>query len=253
MRAPLVLGLVLTAACLQTAAVPEIPLRGTKWVLSSLSGQPPLARSRVTIEFETDSASGYGGCNWYGGPYRLSGRNLSFEEVGSTSRGCLSPSGVEEQERQYLEALRRIRGYRIDGDRLRLQDATGSSLLEFTRRVPFGMNPADLVGTSWTLRSLDGAAPIGTRPIRITFSTADTIRGFAGCRDFESKYSAEQDRIGVSETRMGATECHAGDAVLEQEGTFTTDLSEAEHYRLTPDRLEIFTAPGRVLVFDRRE
>jgi hypothetical protein len=60
MRASLVLGLILTAGCLQTAGAPEIPLRDTEWVLSSLLGRPPLAQFRTTIQDRLERLTAHG-------------------------------------------------------------------------------------------------------------------------------------------------------------------------------------------------
>lgn len=254
MRRLLIVALLplLAAACVATTEPTEVALGGNEWVLASLGGAPPVPRSRLTLQFESQTAGGYGGCNWYGGDYRVgTRRTLRFDEFSSTARGCLSPPGVEDQEREYLDALGRVEHYRVSANRLVLLDQSNTPLLEFTRREPLPMNEQDLIGTSWSLRSLDGTPPLPGPPIRMTISSAEAIRGFAGCRDFTAVYDARGDTIRVSETRMGATECDAPDAILEQEGRFTTDLSEASHYRLAGDRLELFTTHGRMLVFVR--
>ncbi|HSN69509.1 MAG TPA: META domain-containing protein, partial [Thermoanaerobaculia bacterium] len=156
-----------------------------------------------------------------------------------------------DQERSYLETLKAASRYSIEGDRLVLSATDGAALLTLTRRKALAMNPEHLVGTAWRLESIGGAPPAGRAPITISFPEAGTIRGFAGCRDFVSRYRATGDRIGLSETHMVGTECNAPPAIALQEGDLTTHLSEAEHYVLGEDRLEMTTAAGVVLVFRR--
>jgi hypothetical protein len=48
---------------------------------------------------------------------------------------------------------------------------------------------------------------------------------------------------------MGSLECSRGNTVLQREGQFTTDLSEATYWSLSPGRLELTTHGGRTLEF----
>lgn len=250
MRIRLLVAIVL-AGC-AAAGAPERALTGSEWELTSLRGEPPAGKSRITLRFDAGSAGGYGGCNWYGGEYALSGNEIAWKEMSSTLRACMD-GALTDQEARYLEALRTVARYRVEGDRLVLSDAAGNALVELERRVLLSMDPRALVGTRWRLLSIDGAPPAGGAPLTIAFPQEGTIRGFAGCRAFVSRYRAEGDRIDVSETHMDGTECDAPRTIAVQEGDFTTHLSEAEHYRLAGDRLEMTTAGGVVLVFARMD
>jgi heat shock protein HslJ len=239
----------LLAGC-ATADAPDPDLVGTEWVLASIRGEAPVAKSRITLRFDEAGAGGYGGCNWYGGAYDASGGELEWKEMSSTLRACLDPAAGD-QERRFLEAVGAATRYRIEGDRLLLSNGGSAPLLIFTRRAAVPMNPDELLGTRWRLESIDGAPPVGSAPLTIAFPEAGTIRGFAGCREFVSRYRAEGDRIGLTETTMSGTECAAPPDVAVQEGDFTTHLSEVEHYRLSDGRLEMTTAGGATLVFSR--
>ncbi|HKG95568.1 MAG TPA: META domain-containing protein [Gemmatimonadaceae bacterium] len=228
-------------------------LDSTEWVLASLGGAPAVAGSRVTLRFADESAGGYGGCNWYGGGYTASGASIHFASVESTARACLLPDGVGEQEARFYGALRRAASYRVAGDRLEMADSSGASIVALTRRVPAPMRPQDLVGTSWQLRSVGDTAQSAAAgpPLTLHFSPTG-IDGFAGCRRYTGTYEARGDEVRITSLAMASTECGAGDAALQREGRFTTDLSEASNYRLSGDSLEWLTAPGRRLVFVRQ-
>jgi heat shock protein HslJ len=215
-------------------------------LLTAIRGEPPVPGSRITLRFDETGAGGYGGCNWYGGAYRAEGGEIEWKEMSSTMRACLDQA-LMEQEGKLLAAMNDVERYRVEGERLLLEDADGSALLEWSRRRPIPMDPAALFGTEWRLESMKGAPPAGRITMRFVDATA--IRGFAGCRAFVSRYRAAGDRLSVTETHMEGTECGAPPRVAVEEGDFTTFLSEAEHYRLEGERLEITTAAGVTLVF----
>jgi heat shock protein HslJ len=239
---------------LVTQVQQSISLNGTEWLLSSFNGKPPVPGSRITLEFEPDSLGGYSGCNWYGGAYTTAGTTLAVQEISGTARGCAAPAGIGKQESAYYRALRQVAAYGLIGNRLDLKSHTDELLLSFIRREPLAMDPADLVGTRWQLQSVNQRPPPTEVAITLSFSK-DGLSGFAGCRGYTGTYVAEGDDIRVTSISMSETECGKGDALLLFEGQYTTDLSEAEHYRLDSDALEIATAPGRALVFaaQRRE
>jgi heat shock protein HslJ len=129
-----------------------------------------------------------------------------------------------------------------------MTDSGNAVSLTLVPRVRSAMNPADLVGTRWRLRSVNDTMQSGDSAITLQL-TARTMSGFAGCRAYTGTYQAEGDKIGFPSISMTETECNKGEAALLREERFTTDLSEAAHYRLGATELEIATAPGRKLVF----
>jgi len=239
------------AACGGQDEVPD--LEGSEWVLSSLNGGIPLQDTQITLAFETDTAGGFGGCNAYGGSYTRQGDALSIDEIASTAQACLEPEGVMEQESAYLDALWDVVSYRVADERLELLDDSGAVRLVYTRQQVFEGDPAQLVGTTWRLVTLNGS-PFGEG---MTYSIAfeeDSYSGLAGCRHFEGDYQAGDGEIGFPSTFMLETECPgADDDYYAREGQFTDSLTWAQHWRIRDDRLEIHTAGGGVLVFEAIE
>lgn len=85
-----------TPAATETATTTtdgEDNLAGTQWSLVSMgvpgAESPAVAGTMITLAFETaGQAGGSGGCNWYGGEYRVEGNTLSFGEIARTLMGC---------------------------------------------------------------------------------------------------------------------------------------------------------------------
>ena len=135
-----------------------VDLADTEWVLTSLNGGSLLEGSNITLNFGTETATGFAGCNNVGGEYTAADKGiLTIPEIGSTEMGCPTPEGILEQESAYVDALRNAATYRVVDDRLEIANAAGETTLVFARKAQVPMDPADLVGTKWLLRSLDGS------------------------------------------------------------------------------------------------
>lgn len=228
-------------------------LNKTEWILSSLNGQPLIANSNITLTFNDGNLGGYGGCNWYGSTYTATTGTLSIGGIGGTQRGCDTPFGVLQQEATYYDALKQVAMYQVVNNRLEMKNRADEVGLVFTQKEQFAMNPADLVGTKWQLHAINQKPLLPNSTISLSFTGADTISGFAGCRGYTGTYEANGDNIRFPSIGMTETECDKGEAILVQEGQYTTDLSEATDYRLSKDQLEIFTAPGHTLLFTSQQ
>ena len=125
----------LTAGCATAAhGQPPAPgnvLAGTAWTLVSLNGDPLVEGTAVTLRFDNTAVEGTGGCNTYSGSYTASEDSLNLGDVVRTEMACPEPEGVFEQEQAYFRALGDVAQYRVDGERLELQDGNGVQILEF--------------------------------------------------------------------------------------------------------------------------
>lgn len=233
------------------ALTPALSLEGSEWLLTLLNGEVLTAGSQITLEFAADQASGFAGCNAYGGAYSESEAGaLSIEELAVTAQACLQPEGIMAQEAAYLQALREAASYRVAGERLELQDEVGGTTLVFDQNHDVPMNPQDLIGTTWELVSLDGQNPVEGSSITLGFYDDRHASGHAGCRDYATTYQASGDEIRFPSLAMTGDEaCLADEALYLQEGRYTDALSWATRYRLSGEALEILTARGEVLVF----
>jgi heat shock protein HslJ len=113
------------------------------------------------------------------------------------------------------------------------------------------MDPADLLGTAWRLASLNGRNLIEGSTVTLAIHNEHQVSGQAGCRDYVAGYEASGDDISFTFLAMIEADCPLDDALLEQEGRYTTILGWATDYRLLDAQMEILTERGEVLTFDR--
>ena len=239
---------------------PEIPpitrssldLEGSSWILTTLNGADLFPDTHITLGFAGGQASGFAGCNAYGGPYAAGDDGtLSIAMLEVTAQACLEPEGVMEQEDAYLKAFQGAAAYRVVRDRLHLLDTRGDPLLVFSRKEELAMDPGKLLRTVWQLVSLNGASPVEGSIITLAFHDGSHASGQAGCREYTAAYEASGDKIRFPFLSMsGDDACLADEALYRQEGRYTDALSWATNYLLDEGRLEISTARGEVLIFE---
>jgi heat shock protein HslJ len=237
----------------EASATNNVPaqLDDSEWTLTMLHGAALLPGTSVTLGFADGVASGFAGCNAYGGPYSAGDDGaLSVSTLEVTAQACLEPEGVMEQEAAYLAAFQESAAYQMAGDRLDLMDSAGESLLSFAREEEFAMDPGDLPRTVWQLVSLNGAGLVEGSIITLAFHDGSHASGQAGCREYTTTYEASGDKIRFPFLSMsGDDACLADEALYEQEGRYTDALSWATNYLLSEGQLEIRTARGEVLIF----
>jgi heat shock protein HslJ len=256
----LVFGIAL-AACAPTT-LPTLPpatsvptaaaagaLEGTEWVLCSLRGEPLLKDTHISLGFEGGQASGFAGCNGYGGPYAAEEGILSFPEIAVQLQLCPEPEGVMEQEEVYLQALMAAVNYQLIDGHLEILDESGETILEYSQQKGADLEPAGLIGTAWQLVSMDGQEPAEGSTITLVFHDEHRVSGHAGCRDYVAVYDAASDDLGFSYMAMLGAVC-PDKPLLVQEGAYTTTLEWTVHYRLAEARLELLTVRGETLAFE---
>jgi heat shock protein HslJ/putative hemolysin len=229
-------------------------LLDTDWQLISLRGGPLLEDTQITIRFEERWLSGFAGCNIYGGgpdsgKYAVTAEgDLSIPLVAITVMDCPSPEGVMEQEQVYVDALTDAAAYSVADARLEIQNAARDTILVYVRQEELDMDPSELVGTAWQLVSMNGASPAEGSSITLAFQDARWISGHTGCRDYLAVYGAEGDDLDLVFTAILGPVC-PDDALVEQEGAYTTILGWTNRFRLSETQLELLTTRGEVLVF----
>lgn len=111
-----------------SSGVESTSLKSTSWQLDSLAGLNIVpAGKNVTLEFNANTKiSGFGGCNKYGGSYKTSGKNISFNNVYSTEMACDNM----QVESTFYAALKKADSYNISGSKLMLYER-GALLASF--------------------------------------------------------------------------------------------------------------------------
>lgn len=226
-------------------------LPGTKWVLTSLRGQPLLPDTTISLEFGEAWYSGYTGCNNYGGGPD-SGKYTTTDEgileilgMAVTVQACPEPEGVMEQEQAYIAAFASIATYRLNEDRLELQDATGETVLIYARQPECATPPADLAGTTWQLVSVDGQAPMEGSDTTLVFLDDKWLLEYSKCEAYIKAYQMVGHELDL------VLEAWLGRVCQDEGGQGATTLGAPSDYcLLTQDRLQITTVPGQVFVYE---
>lgn len=86
-----------------------------------------------------------------------------------------------------------------------------------------GAAPPKLAGTSWTIASINGAAPTAERKAEVRFSE-DRISGNAGCNSFGAGYAISGDVM--TATQVISTKMACVGAGMDQENAFFKILGQ---------------------------
>ena len=226
----------------------SIELDGTQWSLVSINDGELIEGSHISLYFRNGSVWGSAGCNIYGGDYSTEDPNiLKIPVPGMTEMACPSPEGVLGQEQEYVNTLHNAALYSVTYDTLEIYSSGNHKLLLFERKQEYSMNPADLIGTSWQLVSMNEAPILEGLSITLTFDSDSEASGRAGCIDYVLPYTASGDDIrwGMSTKRDGELPQE-----IERQALHYTDIIMwGANYRLTAEQLEIFTAKGDTLIY----
>lgn len=118
---------------------PQAAPTQTGWQLTlwESNGSPVTLAAAVppSLLLENGQVSGFGGCNTFGGSYRLSGEQITFDPLQATQRGCDGP--IMAQETQFFSALQAARQLTREGDRtlvLVYGEQPNGGRLVFTRK-----------------------------------------------------------------------------------------------------------------------
>jgi len=224
-------------------------LDGTQWSLSEINGKELIKGSYISLYFRNGSLHGSAGCNTYGAEYPTEEHAiLKIPMPSITEAACSSPKGVLEQEQEYVKTLSSAAQFSIADNKLKIYNHENKKLLVFERILEYSMNPADLVGTSWQLVSVNGDRVLEGLSITLTFDSDSEASGRAGCFDYVLPYRASGDDIrwGMHSKRDGELPWK-----LERQALHYTDsIMWVANYRLSSDRLELYTSKGNILVYE---
>lgn len=113
-----------------------IELAGPTWMLETMDGKAPLAKSEITAIFGDDGRLyGSAGCNSYTTGYQVGGNTITIQPAATTRMAC-AETGVMEQEAAYLANLEKTKTFEIVGYRLSLMDGEGEVILTFMAEQP---------------------------------------------------------------------------------------------------------------------
>lgn len=244
--------LVLFAGCAPSNPATEGTLAGQTWVLSELAGQPLVADSNITANFNADgSVSGSAGCNRYTGEFTASGDSISVSaNMAMTMMMC--EQAIMDQETAYINTLGQVKTYSVADSQLTLKDASGKTILVFQAQSQ------DLAGTSWEVVNFYNGNQAIVGVIEGTTLTADfgkdgTISGNGGCNNYTGSYKVDGEDIKIGPLASTMMACAEPEGVMEQETQYLAALQLAESYQVEGGVLELRrTDQTLVAIFNRK-
>jgi heat shock protein HslJ len=78
--------------------------------------------------------SGNAGCNSFNGTYSVSGNNIWVSDISTGMSLCDSPTGIMQQETDFVSALRSSTSFQLDGNRLTLRRGDGTTTVFANRQ-----------------------------------------------------------------------------------------------------------------------
>ena len=237
--------------------VPSLPaeitttsLNGTQWELVTINGKALIEGTYISLYFrESGRIWGFAGCNFIDGTYDASDDEmLHFNEMIITLLGCPSPEGVLEQEKAFIDALGAETIYSLGSKLLVIHGDGGEEKLVFQQLPEYAMDPADLIGTRWRLVSVNGEYIETEIPVTISFDSDSIATGRAGIFEDKHSYDASGDDIWWHGSQVKTPVKDLTEQELEAVH-YAGIIVQGANYVLTPDKLEIFTYRGDVLVY----
>ncbi len=255
LRMPYGEGKMLVFKALPVEVVPQVdlrPLQGTFWWLISINNQAILSGSQITAQFFVNadavsgSVSGISGCNNYTAQIAP---GFKVGPAATTMKSCTTPQGVMEQEQQYLSQLQQATGYSMAGGQLIIPTATG--VLVYSSTPPADAPPVTpvtvLVDRKWYLQAYgNNNVFTGSEPTAF-FASNGTLSGYTGCNNYSGRFTANGSSITITGLTSSSAAC--SEALMQQESTFLTWLSQAATFTVNDTRLRITTTVNEVLFF----
>ena len=225
------------------------------WVLESLDGQPVIENSFVMLNVNEDLATGFDGCNRYGGqsvdgaPVFDAHGKFSAPPGSRTAIGCVEPEGVLDQADAYFSTLMRLDRFRVSGDRLEILDSGGAAKLVFVRQVPLPGEPIDLEGTEWRLIGQGDA-----RSSTMSFIDDLLVTGVTACRAYLATYRGTGGNVRFPSTSMLTSTHSCPEDARRMEGEFGDFLTWAREYAVSEEGgsrlLRMRSSRGKTLTFE---
>jgi heat shock protein HslJ len=93
----------------------------------------PISGTTLTMRFDGSTISGNAGCNTFNATYSVSGSSISIGAIPTGRSMCDTPTGIMEQESDFLSALQSSATFQFDASQLTLRRADGTVTVFSTR------------------------------------------------------------------------------------------------------------------------
>jgi len=201
----------------------------------------------ITLQMESGSATGNGGCNGYFGSYVRDGDSLTFSDIGATEMYCPTTS---ELEAAYLADLAAVTSGFSTGGTLVMTGADGEPILEFAPADSEPIPADGLEGLAWQLDAI--VLPGTSEPAPVPVDVVSTIEladgqasGNGGCNGFSAAYDLDGAVLAfdiVISTKMACPE-----PAMAVENALFTQLDAVAGWYSDGGSLTFVGADGQVL------
>ncbi|CAH1043315.1 META domain-containing protein [Halomonas sp. TD01] len=121
-------------SAIHQAVKPDETLTNTYWKLVTLENQPITTADNyrephLVLHEEKTRLAGSTGCNTLIGSYRVEGKRIAFEQVGTTMMAC--PDTQMRNEQALLSTLQQVDAWQVNGGTLSLKNANGKPVAVF--------------------------------------------------------------------------------------------------------------------------
>ena len=235
----------LLACAVMSPAARATDLDGTKWILATLSGRPPLVLSSITLEFDGGRIPGSDGCNHSSGVYGASGSRLRVgPNVASTTMGC-QPE-LMQQAGVFMNALLGAQTYRTVRGVLQWRDAHEVILAAFAER-------SRSLSGEWRVSRINNGrrgvvSILPDTTLTVVFSTDSWVSGAGGCNHYRATSTMDGARLSLAAVASTRIMCAQPAGVMAQEQQFLQALQTVATVRIEPSRVELRRADGVLAV-----
>ena len=203
----------------------------------SFEDVPWTQASGAGATFTDGKVAGSTGCNRFTGSYTQDGSSLEIDTPAVTRKAC--PPPADAVEREFLAALARVDGWRIDDGDLALVDGDDKELLRFSEASPVGAWKATMFRQRDAVASLEPGTEISA-----VFDEKGTLAGTAGCNTYRATFTTDGDAITIDKPAATEKACTTPPGVMEQEQAYLSALPLAASYRVEGSILSLLTAEG---------
>lgn len=246
----LALGLVTVIGCGgdDGGGTPAPPgeFEGVPWIVTAGLSAPSWEQFAPSATFSNGKVSGSAGCNQFNASYEVDGDKLELGDISSSLMAC--PPLADPVEREYLEALRAVDGWRMENGELVLVDEDGNDLLRFGEPSLSG---------SWAVTSFrrknSVESPIENTYLTAVFGDDGIVAGSTGCNDYEAEYSVDRDQLRIRKPTVGSNRCDTPEGIMRQQREYLAALPLTRSYEISGSRLTLLTAEGTIVATYARE
>ncbi len=134
-----------------------------------------------------------------------------------------------------------------------LQNFAISSVAAADKTTMAEVGPPTLIDTEWELQAYsdDGGQMINLLPdseITTLFAADGRVSGFAGCNDFVSLYTVEDENLTINFPALTRQECADPPGIMLQETSFLADLVVVAAYELQGNELRLLNDKGEAVL-----